>query len=225
MRKRLTTWCKRRDWGQGELSGAGKRLPLVRCALRVMLFAAALPVVLTPSARADWQYSYTGNVLSGIVGSYTCANCDVTFSFVVAGALGDNLNNVSVTPLSFSIFDGERGWTQATGKLSDQKAVNELQVSTGASGAITQWDFLVNTLTNSDGISSWDGLCPGCAFPIGDITYHNSPTPSWEADSKNNPGTWSAMDLTPVPEPSLTGLLVLMVTALCIAGRFLQALR
>src|SRR5579862_6459238 len=79
------------------------------------LFIAAAASVPT---FADTIYTYTGNTLTtyyngGGPDLFSSPPYSVTGSFDVAAPLGDNLNDQTVTPLSFSFTDGLFGITGA----------------------------------------------------------------------------------------------------------------
>lgn len=73
--------------------------------MRLSLFAVAALFVSSLIARADAVYTYTGQHFTLVEGSYTTSD-SVTGLFTITNPLGDDLNNVSFTPLSFNFSDG-----------------------------------------------------------------------------------------------------------------------
>ena len=74
----------------------------------------AAPIVLasvfsTVSAplRAQTTYFYNGNPFTAFAGGLSCPpECHITGSFTVAQPLAPNLNQVTITPISFRFTDG-----------------------------------------------------------------------------------------------------------------------
>jgi hypothetical protein len=117
------------------------------------LFSAAVVILatFTVAARADTTYTYTGNLFTLITpGSPYTASDFVSGSFTVATPLGDNLNDVDITPASFSFSDGVLS-------TANNLSLVGFSVATDASGDIADWIVVLNFVSgasiNSSSIS------------------------------------------------------------------------
>jgi len=174
----------------------------------VMLFVTLL---WTPSVLADTVYTYTGNTLSIAYGSPACgSSCDVNGEFTVAGALGDNLSAVYVTPESFSFKDGANTFSSIAGDSL------VLEVSTSSVGNIVQWDVFSTgpggSSVSSIGTESFGGTVADTSFE-----------PSYYLYNSADPGTWAVANTTGVPElrpsSSTSALLLVACAVFVIRGR------
>jgi hypothetical protein len=121
--------------------------------LFVRLFVAALVLaflaISAPKAIADSTYEYTGqpydpNPPNFCNGTYIplCSSIGVSGTIVLANALGDNLVNAPVSPLSFTFSGGTDAFTltQAT-----SLPVELLEFSTDTNGKIIGWAIQLAT--------------------------------------------------------------------------------
>src|SRR6185437_6202911 len=97
-------------------------------ALLFMFLFSSLP------ASANATYVSTGNPLNS-------CGCAIDETITLTAPLGDNLSDVVVTPLSFSISDGSLGDVLNPNNSS----LVFLQLSTDATGNITEWDWDATT--------------------------------------------------------------------------------
>jgi hypothetical protein len=166
----------------------------------LLMLGSAAPAV----ADSFTQYTYTGKVFTTQFENSCPPICKITGSFIVASPLAANLNNATITPLSYSFTDGVTILTQANSQIE-----NFDFFSTNGVGAIKQWDIF---------------LCaPGCI----DFTQLIATTTEGsfidltanfvtgaESDSEKK-GKWTAQSVN-VPEPAV--LVLLLVGLLFVAG-------
>jgi hypothetical protein len=136
----------------------------------------------TLAAHADTTYTYTGNPFTLITpGSpYTTSNF-VSGSFMVATPLGDNLNDVDITPVSFSFSDGVLSTV-------DNLSLAGFSIATDASGDIAAWIVVFNFV--SDASINFSSIS-------GDIDQAENGS----IGASFQPGTWTETTNSPVPEP------------------------
>ena len=79
-------------------------------------------------------YTYTGNVFTTAYAPFTLAN-SVSGSFTIT-TLSPDLLDDPVTPTTFSFSDGVNTFTNTNASITEY-----FEVSTNASGAITNWDI------------------------------------------------------------------------------------
>ncbi len=157
----------------------------------------------TPTV-ASVVYSYSGNNFNVFSTPTSYDNTmSVTGTVELAAALGNNLVNQSVTPLSFSFSDG-------VGTLTDANAVLPLFLfSTDAAGAITSWQVGLadmSPLPTGFGASTHQIFSTASAssgIDRGRVVTCNAMPCAIESDYifdfgqvLNNAGTWSVV---PVP--------------------------
>jgi hypothetical protein len=176
-------------------------------------------VGLSPGARADTQYSYTGDDFTSWTNTACLPACRITGSLILETPLLTGLNFADVTPLSYSFTDGITTWTDinAPGGI--------FEFSTDATGNISFW---VASLAKTQDPSQCD---PGSAdlrflqFESTSTFAFNSATAIcstdtavirelYEAENQSS-GTWSvSTGGTPIPEPGTVLLLGAGLTAL-----------
>jgi len=182
------------------------------------VFGALLGLFFVGGANADVIYSYAGSDYQQTYSNYYDDNENVTISFTLASALGNNFSGI-VTPLSFAASDGV--------SMIPNGATSSFNITTNASGQIVDW--LINIAYSYGGYCANDTYCPGSfsrtvyssnGNPSGNIDqsqiYSTCPFENCEESSEaqvsnaTNPGTWSANIITAsVPEPSTWAMLLL----------------
>ena len=166
------------------------------CAVGVLTGAAVQATPIT--------YTYTGTPFTTVTGPYTTSD-KVTGSVELMTPLGPNMSLTSVTPLSFSFFDG----VQTIDSSSFTFVI--MSFATGPTGAIAGW--LVQVGTNTGIIQTANSIA---AFDSGQLQARGAGF--GEVVFAENPGTWSTT--TSVPDAGSTfALLSLSVTALGLATR------
>lgn len=109
----------------------------------VALFCTLLAICIVPSANADTTYTYTGNPFTIVQCALALTDCvgnSIDGSFTLASPLGDNLDNVFVSPKSYS-FEGDGVINNNFNVASGTSPTFEF--STNASGQIDGWAILV----------------------------------------------------------------------------------
>jgi hypothetical protein len=154
------------------------------------------------TANANVILTYTGNDFTTFTSPYTGTD-KVTASITLASPLGDNLNLTPVTPLTWSLSDGEQTFTNA----SDLEG-SPFRFSTDSTGTITLWN-----------VGTTDGM-------NGEISTQNEPTVRDFAEFRDflgsastaTPGTWTSA-VQPVPAPPLSNLAAFGVLGLAFLWR------
>jgi len=183
------------------------------------ILAVALIGASASAGAQNVTYDYTGNNFITVYGSYTTAD-SVQGTFTVAGGLGDNLNDQSVTPIAFSVTDGVQTLSSLNGAVTD-----DLIFSTNAAGAITAWEFY---FTLGDGyIVSCKDLCGAGGYDQG--TPENTLACGYGAcdfGTKLTPGSWAVANQAPEIDPAsaISGLALLVGGLVVLRGRRPQRL-
>ena len=176
-------------------------------ALGIALFSA-----LADTARADTQYSYTGDDFTSWTSTACQPACQITGSLTLTAPLLPGLNFADVTPLSYSFTDGITTWTDinAPGGI--------FEFSTDAIGNITLW---IGSLAKTQDPSQCDGgsadlrflkfeSTSSFAFNSGNAicTTETSVSELYHAENKSS-GMWTVSTVggIPVPEPGTFVLL------------------
>src|SRR5262252_1133614 len=115
-----------------------KALPKILLALTAV---AALSVAGPASVQADTTYRYTGNPFTTVLPPYTTSDF-VTAMVTLASPLPPN-NTTAVTPLAFSISDGQQTITNSNSQMG------LFSFTTGPTGNITGWNVDVSSLAGS----------------------------------------------------------------------------
>jgi hypothetical protein len=171
------------------------KIAIICCAVGILSAASVQAVPTT--------YVYTGNFFNIVIAPYTTSD-RVTATVELASPLPANMSLGSVTPLAFSLSDGEQTITNLTA------AGSFFTFQTGAAGEITAW--VAQAFSNS-GLGEIDTLfAPAGNFDGGALGFAS-------ASISGEPGTWSRVA---APDAASTlSLLFLSLTALGLAaGRF-----
>ena len=167
-------------------------------------------VLAAQTAHADTIYTYTGSDFTHYYnGSWhpfalcPTPDCNVTGSFTLATALGDNLNNVAITPESYSFTDGLSTNTDAN------SVVNTFNVSTDANGNITAWTIYTQINPNHSPCSQNEyTVYTSNTGDSGEISGDLCTSPYDQYANNAVGGTWAETSTaTPTPEPASLALL------------------
>ena len=176
---------------------------LLRVSAVVLIFSIVVLGFALP-AVADSTYTYKGQPYSPVPPSFcngtyvpVCTQLAVTGFFTTAAPLGDNLDNYTFTPLSFSFNDGAGVFalTSAQGL-----PLATFQVTTDASGNILGWSVgLSNNAADCVSVSGLECLgtynnnfIPGQSSDFSAYAFNlNTPSQTY-GGGKNlgTPGTW-----------------------------------
>jgi uncharacterized protein (TIGR01370 family) len=163
---------------------------------------------------ATFTYTYTGqpynpNPPTSCSGTYipVCSQIGVSGSFTTATRLGDNLNNYTFTPETFSFSGGTNAFTLTQTSLL---SIDSVKVSTDANGNIISWGIELSTSAADCTVNS---VCLGTYSNVngsGDYSAYNfnNGTPSQVYGGGSNsgtPGTW--VESISVAESSSVGML------------------
>jgi len=166
--------------------------------------ALGIALLSSPAAKANVILAYTGNVFTVFSAPYTGTD-KVTASITLANPLGDNLNFVPVTPLAFSMSDGEQTLTNETTLHATNFAF-----STDSTGAISLWVISAGTPDGNEILSEREtGLAEDFALANGGQS---------EASNRSHPGIWTETT-APVPAPPLSNLAAFGVLGLAFFWR------
>ena len=116
----------------------------MRKSLLKALVAAAVFAASSGVASAGVIYTYTGNAYTEFFQNSTTAysaGSKITGWIELASALGSSLSGLSLTPISFSFFDGLNTYTQTN---STNASLLFDQFSTDASGNIVNWNVRIH---------------------------------------------------------------------------------
>ena len=187
----------------------------------VLLLSAAI----TPTAKADVIYTYTGNDFNSFFGTELTGSNFVSASFTFASALPDGLDfaDESGALLDWTVTDQSNTLSQAGGNYLT------LNLSTDASGNITNsWSFFAETMAEpSSGIPpDWLEIASQNTGFDNDLSefWVTATDPAWIATVIADPGTWS-VTTTATPEPSTIGLTSLLGGAMLLIARRRQIRR
>lgn len=170
----------------------------------VLLLCAAI----TPTAKADVIYTYSGNDFNSFFGTALTASNFVSASFTFASALPGNLNFADErgSLLNWTVTDQSNTLSQGGGNY-----LANLNLSTNASGAITNnlssnWAFFAET--TAGGPPNWLQIASQDTGIVTDLSefWLTGSDAAWIATISNDPGTWTVTTAA-TPEPSLTSLL------------------
>jgi hypothetical protein len=191
---------------------------------RYLVFGIALFSALAGTARADTQYSYSGDDFTSWTNTACPPACHITGSLTLATPLLTGSNVADVIPLSFSFTDGITTWTDvnAPGGI--------FEFSTDAMGNITFWigslaktqdpsqcdpgssdlRFLKFESTSSFALNSGTAICATDTSISGLYDAENESSGIW---------TVSTAGGTPIPEPGALSLTLLGLLAAAIFWR------
>ena len=174
-------------------------LPRISLGIAILMMAVGASMV-----KASTIYSYTGNDFTTAPAPYSTSD-KISGSFTVATALGDNLSYQTVTPTSYSFFDGVNTFDN-TGYIGGPSG---MQISTNAAGQITEWIITFYTPGFTAGLNTQ-------FRPEVDVEEDSTVlmSGSFAQAYVLTPGSWT--EVTPEPSTCVlipTGLLALAVLA------------
>jgi hypothetical protein len=172
--------------------------------------ACSIVLIAAVSAAADTVYTYTGNPYTVFNGLSCPSVCDITATLDLTNPIPPNSGSpialFPVMPVSFTVTDGSNTITQANNDMA------VFGFETNGSGQITVWDFSVGYLnggtqidisSNDQGNSTKDET-----FAV--VSY---------AENTQDPGTWTSMTTSAVPEPSSLAFVVIAASVLLVLRR------
>src|ERR1700678_2331892 len=109
----------------------------MRLTTQLLLGGLAACILTLPLMASSVTYTYTGNDFNITTFPYTTSD-SVSGDFTPATALGDDLSDMAITPATYSFTDGVQTFTNAS-----PPSTVTFDVSTGATGAITEWYILL----------------------------------------------------------------------------------
>lgn len=155
-----------------------------------------------PAAQADtlFTYTYAGQPFNTWAGGDSCSGgvgeCSLSVTFTLGSALGPNLVDTTVSPLTYTFFDGVNTLNQTNSSIIN------FFFSTDASSQITAWHA---TVTDPTYYSPTDPLNMGTGFTgpgNGQDSSTDDPVHNYLAYQVGTfPGTWTVSQAS-VPEPS-----------------------
>jgi hypothetical protein len=146
------------------------------------------------TASADATYTYTGNDFTSLHFGPYIESDSITASVTLAAPLADGLSLTSVTPISWEFNDGVQTITNSSPSLSGAG----FEFGTDASGAIDEWDIQVGTgSTGFDFIETQNNPIAG----VFDQGTNDQSGGGGDGQNLNDPGIWSEVSTTAVPEP------------------------
>jgi hypothetical protein len=175
--------------------------------IRLLAFPAAL--ILTMPLMAASIYTYTGNDFTTATGPGLTTSDSISGSFTVATPLAANLDQVSITPISFSFTDGADVFSSSSPNIAVCSCSPLFtDISTNASGNIINWDIsftlgeLGSTSMNTEDANL--GVIRGIVIEDS-ANFDNSEGDT--ASNSNDAGHWTTETASAAPEP---GSLVLL---------------
>jgi hypothetical protein len=172
-------------------------------------------------------YSYTGDAFTDFSGSYSsAAETNITVSVTFASALGANVTEIPVSPLSFQITDGATTLTDQSADIDNAGTLFEF--GTDGAGDIDAWIIEV-TQTNGSGYlelasngpyHDFSSDCDAGSIPGETCNVVSQASVTYASGGGALPVP--AFELVTAPEPSTAGLVVM--AGLCaLLGRGLRA--
>jgi len=182
----------------------------------VLLGGLAACILTLPLMASSVTYTYTGNDFTINTFPYTTSD-SVSGYFTLATALGDGLSDVAISPVTYSFTDGVQTFTNAA-----PPSTVTFDVSTSATGAITEWYILLQNpyapgqtydVETADGLAEtrdFGEFPEGAGVGQGVILF--------------DPGTWvqSGGGTSPTPEPGYLGLIALGLVGIGVVRRKMQ---
>ena len=193
-------------------------LAAIRCSL-MFTAVAALSLVYPASVQAvPTTYQYTGNPFTVATGPYNTSDF-VTAMVTLAAPLGANMPLTQVIPTAFTLSDGVQ---TITNNGPGTVFFSEFLFATDASGAISMWRAVVETIYND--------------FTTGAIVTNNDPTDIHDSGilipiggpfvfgaNERLPGGWSGPISAPDTGSTLSMLTLTLMALGLVAQRFQRA--
>jgi hypothetical protein len=182
---------------------------------KILQLSCAIGVITTAAVQAiPYTYDYTGNLFTSVSGAYTTSD-SITGSVTLANPLKTSMPLTTVTPISFSFFDG-------VDTITDANATSSLfRFATNSTG-ITQWYITLEFDPPGVVIQDINTYSLGIGTGIYSDTggYNQASAPFFGDGSVSNPGAWTG---TVVPDTGSTfGFLLLSVTVMGGVARWLK---
>jgi hypothetical protein len=171
-----------------------------------------LCLMLPGSLRADTIYMYTGNFYDMLFGGYLTGgpyNVTITFDTTLIGAQLDNLDyqTIQASVTAFSFADG----TGLSITNANANGLPTIEISTGPTAAITNWD-LEATLANGSYVESLDSDSAHHPSQPDVVDISSNSILNGTGEIQDDSGDWSSQ--SSIPEPSTAGLLLISTASM-----------
>lgn len=179
--------------------------PLLSVALSIALLASCVS-----TAWAQTSYSYLGNAFDDAGPPFVVGVDRVSISLTITPPLPPNFSGIVTAPMISALS------TSAGDLTIDLASAEEVDVrfATNGSGSISEWMIFVRTATNQSIRSCSSSqvttipFTPNC-YPGVDIDIALDPSTGGGGSVSEDPGSWSAVAVVPVPSLAPPSLAVL----------------